>query len=93
MALLGAKHHLLVGPLGELVIGSVIERIGVYLGLMTLMYVGGMRRSVLIEARVVGGVGRGPARLLLLHRVRIRLLLKVKRKLLAGLLNHRRGVS
>ena len=88
VVLLGAEHHLLVGPLRELVVG-IIERTGVHLGLMTLMHVRGMR-SVLIEARVVGGVGGGPARLLLLDRVRIWLLLD--RELLAGLLDHRGGM-
>ena len=92
MVLLGVEHHLLVCPLGELVVGGVIERIGVHLGLMTLMHVGGMRRSVLIKARVVGSVGRGPARLLLLHGVWIRLLLEVERELLAGLLGYRGGM-
>lgn len=91
VVLLGVEHHLLVGPLRELVVG-VIERIGTHLCLMALMHVGGMRRGVLIEARVIGSVGGGPARLLLLHRVGIRLLLEVKWQLLAGLLGHRGGV-
>lgn len=91
MVLLGIEHHLLVSPLCKLVVG-VIERIGVHLGLMTLVYVGRMGRCVLIETRVVGSVCRGPARLLLLHRVRVRLLLEVKRELLAGLLGHRGGM-
>ena len=78
VVLLGVEHHLLVGPLRELVVG-VIERIGTHLCLMALMHVGGMRRGVLIEARVIGSIGRGPARLLLLHRVGIWLLLEVKR--------------
>ena len=90
VVLLGVEHHLLVGPLRELVVG-VIERIGVHLGLMTLMHVGGVRRSVLIETRVVGSVGGGPARLLLLYRVGVRLLLE--RELLAGLLGHRRRMA
>jgi hypothetical protein len=89
VVLLGVEHHLLVGPLRELVVG-VIERIGVHLGLMTLMHVGRMRRSVLVETRVVWSVGWGPARLLLVHRVRIRLLLEGE--LLAGLLCHRGGM-
>jgi len=92
VVLLGVKHHLLICPLSKLVVGSVIERIGVHLGLMTLMDVGGMRRSVLVEARVVGSVGGGPTCLLLLYRVGIRLLLKVERELLAGLLGHRGGM-
>lgn len=91
MILLCVKHHLLVCPLCELVVG-VIERVGVHLSLMTLMDVGGVRRSVLIEAGVVGSVGRGPARLLLLYRVGIRLLLEMERELLTGLLSHRGGV-
>lgn len=89
VVLLGVEHHLLVCPLRELAVG-VVERIGVHLGLMTLMHVWGMRSRVLIEARVVGGVGGGPAGLLLLHRVGIRLLLE--RELLAGLLGHRGGM-
>lgn len=92
MVLLSVEHHLLVCPLRELVV-RVIERIGAHLGLMTLMHVGRMRGCVLIEARVVGSVCRGPARLLLLHRVGVRLLLKVKRELLAGLLGHRGGMA
>ena len=92
VVLLGVKHHLLICPLGKLVVGSVIERIGAHLGLMTLMDVGGVGRSVLIEARVVGSVGGGPACLLLLYRVGIRLLLEVEGELLAGLLGHRGGM-
>lgn len=87
--LLGIEHHLLVCPLRELVVG-VIERIGVHLGLMTLVHVGRMGRRVLIEAGVVGSIGGGPTRLLLLYRVGIRLLLE--RELLAGLLGHRGGM-
>lgn len=90
VTLLGAEYHVLVCPLCELVVG-VIERIWSHLGLMTLVYVGGMR-SVLIETRVVGSVGGGPARLLLVYWVGIRLLLEVKRELLAGLLGHHGGV-
>jgi len=93
MILLGVEHHLLVCPLCELGVGGVIERIGIHLGLMTLMDVRGVGRSVLIKARVVGSVGGGPARLLLLDRVGIRLLLEVERELLAGLLDHRRGMG
>ena len=89
VVLLGVEHHLLIRPLGKLVVGSVVERIWAHLGLMTLMDVGGMGRSVLVEARVVGSVGGGPARLLLLYRVGIRLLLKVERELLTRLLGHR----
>lgn len=86
VVLLGVEHHLLVGPLRKLVVGA-IERIWVHLSLVTLVHVGGMRGCVLIEARVVGSVGGGPTRLLLLDRVGIRLLLE--RELLAGLLCHR----
>ena len=86
VVLLGVEHHLLVCPLRELVVG-IIERAGIHLGLMAVMHVGRVRRSVLIEARVVGSVGGGPAGLLLVYRVRIRLLLGGK--LLAGLLGHR----
>jgi hypothetical protein len=93
MILLGVKHHLLVCPLCELGVGGVVERVWTHLGLMTLMHVGGVGRSVLIEARVVGSVGRGPTRLLLLHRVGIWLLLEVERKLLGGLLGHRGGMG
>lgn len=89
VVLLGVEHHLLVGPLRELAVG-VIERVGVHLGLMTLMHVWGMRRSVLVETGVVGRVGGGPARLLLLYWIGIWLLLE--RELLAGLLGHRGGV-
>ena len=91
MVLLGIKHHLLVCPLGELVIG-VIKRIRAHLGLMTLMHVGGVRGTVLIEAGVVGSVGGGPARLLLLYRVWVRLLLEVEGELLTGLLGHGGGM-
>ena len=91
VVLLGVKHHLLICPLGKLVVG-VIERSGVHLGLMTLMHVGGVGRSVLVETGVVGSVGWGPGCLLLLHRVWIRLLLEVERELLAGLLGHRGGM-
>jgi len=89
MVLLGVEHHLLVCPLCERVVGSVIERIRAHLSLMTLMHVGGVGRSVLIKAGVVGSVAGGPTRLLLLYRVGIRLLLEVERELLAGLLGHR----
>ena len=92
VVLLGVKHHLLICPLGKLVVGSVIERIGVHLGLMTLVHVRGVGRGVLVESRVVGSVGGGPVCLLLLHRVGIRLLLEVERELLAGLLGHRGGM-
>ena len=92
MVLLGVEHHLLVCPLCKLSVGSVIELIGVHLGLMTLMHVGGVGGSVLIEAGVVGSVSGGPTRLLLLYRVGIWLLLEVEGKLLAGLLGHRGGM-
>jgi len=92
VVLLGVEHHLLVCPLRELVVGGVIERIRTHLGLMTLMHVGGVGRSILIEARIIGSVGGGPACLLLLYRVGIRLLLEVERELLAGLLGHRGGM-
>ena len=91
MILLGIEHHLLVCPLGELVVG-VIERIRAHLGLMALMYVGGVGGIVLIEAGIVGSVGGGPARLLLLYRVRVRLLLEVEGELLTGLLGHGGGM-
>ena len=94
MVLLGVEHHLLVCPLCELGVGGgVIELIGTHLGLMTLMHVGGLRGAWIEARRVVGSVGGGPARLLLLHRVGIRLLLEVERELLAGLLGHRGGVG
>jgi len=92
VVLLGVEHHLLVCPLCERIVGGIIERIRAHLGLMTLMHVGGVRRSVLIEAGVVGSVGGGPTRLLLLYRVGIRLLLEVERELLARLLGHRGGM-
>lgn len=92
MVLLGVEHHLLVSPLCELIVG-VIERIGAHLTLMALMDVGGMRRGILIEPRIVGSVGGGPAGLLLLDRVGIRLLLEVKWELLVGLLGHRWGMA
>jgi len=91
MILLGVEHHLLVCPLCELSVGGVVERTGVHLGLMPLMHVGGVGGSVLIEARVVGSISGGPARLLLLYRVGIWLLLEVERELLARLLGHRGG--
>jgi hypothetical protein len=92
VVLLGVEHHLLVCPLSELAVGGVIERIGAHLGLVSLMHVGGVGWSILIESRVVGSVGGRPACLLLLYRVGIRLLLEVERELLAGLLGHRGGM-
>lgn len=72
---LGVEHHLLISPLCELGVGGVV--VGV-LGVHLLLGVEGVRLLVLVEGgaaiELLRRMGCGPAGLLLLHGVRVRLL-------------------
>ena len=79
MGLLSVVHHLLISPLGVLVVGGVVIRIlsvHLLLGRVGAMAVHGIGRLVLVEVGVelLRGVGGRPGSLLLLDGVGVGLL-------------------